>query len=114
MRSERPRARACWPSTPPGTARRRWSDISTGSPTEVSCSGRGGSSSMTTSHDAKTTTDHEEIRDWAQARGGKPASVRGTETGGEEAGVLRISFDSDSDLEEIGWEEFFDKFDEEN
>ncbi|HEY3521497.1 MAG TPA: hypothetical protein VGK80_10745 [Rhodanobacteraceae bacterium] len=69
---------------------------------------------MTTSHDAKTTTDHEEIRDWVQARGGKPASVRGTETGGEEAGVVRIAFDSDSDLEEIGWEEFFDKFDEEN
>jgi hypothetical protein len=68
---------------------------------------------MTTSHDAKTTTDHEEIRNWAEERGGQPASVRGTESGGEEAGVLRISFDNDPDLAEIDWDEFFDKFDEE-
>ncbi len=68
---------------------------------------------MTTSHEAKTTTDHDEIREWAEQRGGKPASVRGTEEGNEEAGVLRISFDNDNGLEEISWDEFFDKFDEE-
>ncbi|HJU26112.1 MAG TPA: hypothetical protein VJ722_05505 [Rhodanobacteraceae bacterium] len=69
---------------------------------------------MTTSHEARTTTDHDEIRRWAEARGGRPANVAGTETGDEEAGVLRISFDNDPDLEEIGWQEFFDKFDEED
>ena len=69
---------------------------------------------MTTSHDAKTTTDHDEIRNWAEKRGGEPASVRGTESGGEEAGVLRISFDNDNGLEQISWDEWFEKFDEED
>ena len=61
-----------------------------------------------------TTTNHDEIRKWAEARGGKPATVKRTESNGE-AGVLRIDFPgysgSDS-LEEISWEEFFKKFDE--
>ena len=38
-----------------------------------------------------TTTDHDEIRKWAEARGGKPATVKRTESDGE-AGVLRIDF----------------------
>ena len=63
---------------------------------------------------SKTTTNHDEIREWAEARGGKPATVKRTESNGE-AGVLRIDFPgysgSDS-LEEISWEEFFKKFDE--
>ncbi|HEY9112195.1 MAG TPA: hypothetical protein VIM92_10535 [Rhodanobacteraceae bacterium] len=63
-----------------------------------------------TAHDAKTTTDHDEIRRWAEERGGKPASVRGTGDG--EAGVLRIAFTDNEDLEAIDWDEFFDKFDE--
>ena len=63
-----------------------------------------------TAHDAKTTTDHDEIRRWAEERGGKPASVRGTGDGG--AGVLRIAFTDHEDLEAIDWDEFFDKFEE--
>ena len=63
---------------------------------------------------SKTTTNHDEIRKWAEARGGKPATVKRTESNGE-AGVLRIDFPgysgSDS-LEAISWEEFFKKFDE--
>ena len=65
-------------------------------------------------HSSRQTTDHDEIRRWAEKRGGKPASVRGTAERGEEAGLLRIMFRDDEDLEEIGWEEFFEKFDEEN
>jgi uncharacterized membrane protein YdjX (TVP38/TMEM64 family) len=63
--------------------------------------------------DAKTTTDHEEIRAWAEKRGGSPASVR--DTGGRDApGVLRLDFDpADEDLEPISWDEFFQKFDDE-
>jgi hypothetical protein len=66
-----------------------------------------------TAHDAKTTTDYGEIRRWAEERGGKPATVRGTGGGGE-AGVLRIAFTDNEDLEAIDWDEFFDKFEEEN
>jgi hypothetical protein len=63
-----------------------------------------------------TTTDHDEIRKWAEARGGKPATVKRTESDGE-AGVLRIDFPGYSgagSLEEISWDEFFQKFDEKN
>lgn len=65
---------------------------------------------------SKTTTDHNEIKKWAEARDGHPATVRGT-TDGDEAGVLRIDFPGYSGkdrLEEISWDEFFEKFDQKN
>ncbi|AFK55716.1 hypothetical protein [Tistrella mobilis] len=64
--------------------------------------------------DARTTTDHDEIRRWAEARGGHPAAVKATHKGGD-AGILRIDFDDgepDPGLERISWEDFFRKFDE--
>ena len=67
-----------------------------------------------TSHDAKTTTDYAEIRRWTEDRGGKPATVRGTGDEEEEAGILRIAFTDNEDLEPIDWDEFFDKFEEAN
>jgi hypothetical protein len=60
-----------------------------------------------------TTTDHDTIRAWAEERGGRPATVKGTESGGEDAGVLRIDFqDPDDRLEEISWDDWFEKFDD--
>lgn len=41
--------------------------------------------------ETRTTTDHEEIRQWVEAHGGRPASVHGTE-GSVDPGVLRIDF----------------------
>jgi hypothetical protein len=68
---------------------------------------------------SKQTTDHEEIKRWAEARGGQPTIVRGTEGRGEGAGLLRIDFVSggegkDPKLEPISWDEFFRTFDEKN
>ncbi len=66
--------------------------------------------------ESKTTTDHKTIQKWSEARGGKPATVKSTEKDGE-AGVLRIDFPGYSgagSLEEISWDEFFEKFDEKN
>ena len=63
---------------------------------------------------SKTTTNHDEIRRWAEERGGKPATVKSTQSN-DEAGVLRIDFPGYSgagSLQEISWEEFFKKFDE--
>ena len=61
------------------------------------------------------TTDHAKIRQWAEARNGKPARVQGTGQG-EDAGLLRIDFpeehEDEEQLEEISWDEFFEKFDE--
>jgi len=62
----------------------------------------------------RATTRHDEIRKWKETRGGKPATVKRTESHGE-AGVLRIDFPGyrgSVSLEEISWEEFFNKFDE--
>ena len=63
--------------------------------------------------DAQVTTDHATIRKWAEAREGRPASVKGTGKG--EAGVLRIDFEPEQaeGLELISWDDFFAKFDEE-
>lgn len=65
---------------------------------------------------AKVTTDHDEIRKWAQTRGGRPAVVRSTQSK-DATGIIRIEFPGapnakDDALEEISWEEFFEKFDE--
>ena len=61
-----------------------------------------------------TTTDHEEIRRWAEERGGQPARVKGTGDDND-PGVLRIDFLGGADedaLEHISWDEWFEKFDE--
>lgn len=63
--------------------------------------------------ESKQTTDHETIRHWAEDRGGHPAAVKSTHQG-EETGILRIDFpgySGEQSLEEISWDEFFDKFD---
>jgi hypothetical protein len=65
---------------------------------------------------ANTTTDHNQIRRWAERHGGKPAAVKSTHRG-DDPGILRLMFPkaphSEHDaLEEISWDEFFEKFDE--
>src|SRR3954454_412085 len=63
---------------------------------------------------SKTTQDHEEIRRWAEERGGKPSHVKSTGSG-DEIGILRIDFpgfSGEGSLEEITWDEFFEKFDD--
>src|SRR5438034_5476980 len=70
---------------------------------------RNWSSSMAT---AKTTTNHETIRRWAEERGGRPARVKGT-GGRDDPGILRLDFgERDPSLVEISWDEFFEKFEE--
>jgi len=72
------------------------------------------STSSASSASSKTTTDHDEIRRWAEERGGKPSCVQGTGGGGD-AGILRIDFpgySGEGKLKEISWDEFFEKFDE--
>ena len=60
--------------------------------------------------EAKVTTDHDEIREWVEERGGHPAHVKGTE-------LLRIDypgFSGEDSLSEITWETFFKEFEENN
>jgi hypothetical protein len=65
---------------------------------------------------AETTTNHDEIRTWAEKHGGQPAAVKSTHRG-EDAGIVRIMFPeaphSEHDaLAPISWEQFFETFDD--
>ncbi|MBP7147107.1 MAG: hypothetical protein KBD01_06155 [Acidobacteria bacterium] len=63
---------------------------------------------------AKPIIDHEQIRRWAEERGGKPSRVKGTGRE-DDVGMIRIDFPGYSGagkLEEISWDQWFDKFDE--
>jgi len=58
------------------------------------------------------TTHHEVIKQWAEARGGSPATVEGTEHGNH-LGVLRFDFGRDNaNLRHVSWDEWFATFDE--
>jgi hypothetical protein len=60
--------------------------------------------------ETKTTTDHDEIRRWAEEHGGRPARVKDTN-------ILRIDFPGgagDDELEDISWDEWFQIFDSQN
>ena len=65
-------------------------------------------------HKSRILTDHEEIRQWAEARGGRPAHVKRT-GGGDDVGMIRIDFpgySGEESLEPISWEQWFEKFEE--
>jgi hypothetical protein len=65
-------------------------------------------------HTSQTTTDHEEIRRWAEERGAKPACVRGTGSR-HDIGMLRLDFPGyagEDKLQPVSWDDWFEKFDE--
>jgi hypothetical protein len=58
--------------------------------------------------------DHEEIRRWAEDRGAVPTCVRGTGGHGD-TGMIRLEFPrfgEEPKLEPITWDEWFEKFDQ--
>jgi hypothetical protein len=60
------------------------------------------------------TRNHDVIRRWAEERGARPATIRGTEHD-DHLGVLRLNFpgfNEDERLEEVTWDEWFRTFDE--
>jgi hypothetical protein len=57
------------------------------------------------------TTHHQVIKQWAESRGGKPATVESTEHG-DHLGVLRFDFGGDNEnLRHVSWDEWFRTFD---
>lgn len=66
--------------------------------------------------DSKTTKDHNTIKNWTEARDGKPAVVESTSNSSQGGGLLRINFPgyAEDNLKNISWEEFFRIFDENN
>lgn len=70
---------------------------------------------MATASETRTTTDHDEIRRWAEAHGGVPATVK--DTSDEGPGLLTLDFPGgagEDKLQHISWDEWFEKFDREN
>ncbi len=64
--------------------------------------------------ESKKTTNHDEIKKWAEDHGGVPSTIKGTENDGGGEGLLRIHFpekskDNDT-FEEVSWDEFFKEF----
>lgn len=63
---------------------------------------------------SRITTDHKEIKEWVERRGGKPA--RAKEAGDNGDGILRIDFiegdQPEESLEPLSWEDFFKTFEE--
>ena len=64
----------------------------------------------------KYTVDNDEIRGWMEEHGGTPAILKETSDDGlESPDMLHISFNPQSpDMEEMDWEEFFERFENEN
>ena len=63
---------------------------------------------------SNTTTDHDQIKSWAEDRGGKPAKVSGADGDGA---LIKLMFpdskDSENDnLEEIDWDTWFKNLDD--
>lgn len=70
-----------------------------------------------TDKSATTTTNHDEIREWVEQRGGHPAIVEDTASNKRPGAMIRIDFDdpggeNDPGLKRVGWDEFFKIFDD--
>jgi hypothetical protein len=64
---------------------------------------------------SSTTTDLNEIKEWAEARNGKPSKVKDVGKG-KGGGIIRIDFPGYSGgdtLEEISWDEWYKIFKDE-
>ena len=66
---------------------------------------------------AHPIVDHEQIKEWVEARGGHPAAVTRTRggRGKSDPGIIRIDFPGYSGagtLEAIDWDKWFEKFDQ--
>lgn len=60
---------------------------------------------------AIATTNHDEIRQWAEKHGARPSTVRSTESDAGDPGILRLDFaESDEGLDVIDWDEWFERF----
>jgi ferritin-like metal-binding protein YciE len=87
-----------------GRNTRRASGRKEGQTTEVPSQGR---------RVSRMTTDHDEIRRWAEERGAHPACVRRTGSKGD-IGMIRLDFpgySGEQSLEPIAWDDWFEKFD---
>ncbi len=109
-RSRRSRSKKTSPSAP----RSRGTSSSSRSHSHRGAHSSSRASSGRSSNGDSVTTDHEKIRRWVEERRGHPAAVIRTESN-DDPGIIRIDFPGYSGagtLEEISWDDWFEKFDE--
>jgi ferritin-like metal-binding protein YciE len=97
-----------------GASSGRASGSSTRSSGSSARSSRSSARSSNSRAEARPLIDHEEIRRWAEERGGRPACVKGTGGRGD-IGMIRIDFPGytgEESLQPISWDDWFRKFDE--
>ena len=66
---------------------------------------------------SEPTTDHDEIRSWADEHGGRPVKIDTDAGKGKEdhGGILRLDFGpKNENFTEIDWDEWFEIFEESN
>ena len=71
---------------------------------------------MASRNSSRVLTDHDEIQRWAEERDARPSAVQKTHTD-DSVGIIRLDFpgySGENSLEEIEWDEWFDKFDDNN
>jgi hypothetical protein len=71
---------------------------------------------MATKAKERVLTDHDEIRNWAEARDAKPACVKDTQRE-DDSCLLRLDFpgySGEGSLEHISWDQWFRVFDKRN
>jgi hypothetical protein len=71
---------------------------------------------MASRNSSRVLTDHDEIQRWAEERDARPSAVQRTHTD-DSVGIIRLDFpgySGENSLEEIEWDEWFDKFDDNN
>jgi hypothetical protein len=96
-------------------SRRGWSAVNRRSAEQRPAGPRRSTRTRRTRVSAETTNDHDEIREWAESRGGRPSVVRQTGLTRRGGGVLRIDFPGFSGretLKQIPWEEWFEIFEQ--
>lgn len=62
----------------------------------------------------RALTDHQQIREWAEARDAQPVAVDDTGDGPNDPGILRLDFpgySGEGELTPISWDAWFKKFD---
>ena len=65
--------------------------------------------------EAHVMTNHKDIRQWAEERGGTPATIKNTKKTQEPSICIHLpNEDQDASLIEISWEAWFEIFDREN
>jgi hypothetical protein len=59
-------------------------------------------------------TDHDQIREWIEQRGGSPAAAGAPGSGRSNVLVIHFPDTGETDVQQVSWDDFFRHFDDQN